>query len=85
MLKNIIKKIEDIINTPQGDIAEELIDILEHLEKEAELQEEMAKALVDLAKTFGSPKRPNYSMCDILNLIEKYYNKKWEEIIKDGE
>jgi hypothetical protein len=68
------------------------------LKKEAELQEEMAEALIFFINSacFECPKEEdnegneikNCKDCNILkyiDLIEKYYNKKWEEIIKDGE
>jgi hypothetical protein len=54
--------------------------ILSDLKKEAELQEEMAEALLDEVKHYYY----NNEFCSekSINIIEKYYNKKWEEIIK---
>jgi hypothetical protein len=56
---------------------------LPELEKANELQEEMAKALLDEIKhcynDIGSYSEKS------MDILEKYYNKSWEKIIKDGE
>jgi hypothetical protein len=75
-----------------------LKELLPDLKKEAELQEEMATALVKSIPKDNCYKINNktgkcyeyidneicYNCCIIktIKLIEKYYNKKWEEIIK---
>ena len=104
MLKDIFEKIKDrfdyyeeyIVTEESLRYYQETERLLSDLKKEAELQEEMAKAFVNCIKFFTDcPCSPNMkrnnckaSECKIfsyIELIEKYYNKKWEEIIKDGE
>ena len=96
MLKDIIEKIEKIISENQnaymhpaltrvekvmtGKFLNTIEPLLPDLKKEAELQEEIIKALVMAVKENRIKDFETVSF--FINIIEKYYNKKWEEIIK---
>jgi hypothetical protein len=96
MLKDIIKKIDEEMNKSflSDDTLKALRWILPDLKKEAELQEEMVNFLVRYLKNmysmFSNPSKyieENIKLFydqfgNIVRTLEKYYNKKWEEIIK---
>ena len=103
MIKNIIENIKNCksnVNWEKNEtweilpIFSELLDnIKKDLKKEAELQEEMIKAFIELLKSsighkkaiWGSMFKEKMFYNKEIKLLEKHYNKKWEEIIKDGE
>jgi hypothetical protein len=95
MLKNIIEKIKiysvatdlnhqsfGIVPDPKGNLIKSE-EILPDLKKEAELQEEM---IIKCIKVFSSKTGKMDEFIKIkgeaIEVIEKYYNKKWENIIR---
>ena len=87
--KNRIKKISR--ENSAYHILMYLNNYLSAFKKEAELQERMIKALIIFCYEFEKCKNENpgtfsmYHYCknNFIPIIEKYYNKSWEEIIKE--
>jgi hypothetical protein len=78
MLKEIVEKIDSIIENPQDDICNELLEIKEELEKESDLKQEMLGVIENVYELlFNESKNHSISRNELNNIIQKA-----KEIIK---